>query len=551
MMDTQNTFPNEWITLNDVVLLIAYNNVLRTKIMNALMDLYNKGQHPDWIKQIQTKRYRFNKKYLETFCKEYGFDLAAPIKRRSADYKSKNWLWTKELRQYLSGSESQILETLKKLQPQMPNAIKEKQNGPVVRLCLHKNYINNVKSIITKEISEQIQNVDTATIYANCFMEKNGSDEWINLTDVRNLILHGLEERDRLHDSLMALHNTQQYPNWIRRTTKKQYMFNKKYLPEFCMMYSFKIKDTPDKNIKWLRIVDLQRLISKSCQDFSKILTAALQDMHSKQMFSDCVCRPSESRYYLNEKYLILFTKMYNFQLLCQDTKTEEWLSVAEILQQTKCIEFNKIKQLLQKHQPDMPKWIQTKRKKQLPCLCLHRDHIKEFCKIAGIQLCKDKNAKTSDWFVTSEYRLFLKDFDANTQMSALETAFANIAKKHPDWVQYKTCKNNLQRLCLNKNHVADFCAETGFICDNKKTEQWLDIRELGLITDISPAKILVILQQNQPENPEIIQIRYLSSTPVLCLHRDYVAKIAQWRQNLDNKKLSMITVQNSRFKLK
>ncbi len=551
MTNTQNNFPNEWITLNDVVLLIAYNSVLKPKIMNTLIGLYNNGQHPDWIKQTKANRYKFNKKYLEDFCKEYGFDLAASVKRRSADYKSKNWLYTKELRQYLPGSESQILTTLQKLQTQMPYAIKEKQNGPTVRLCLNVNYVDIVKNIIHKEISEQINNANTSTIFADGFLEKSGPDEWITFTDVRNLILNGIEERDRLHDSLMNLYDTKQYSNWIRNATKKQYIFNKKYLPEFCMIYSFGIKDIIDTNIKWLKIADLQLLISKSCQDFSKVLTTALKDLHDRNLFSDWVCRPSESRYYLNEKYLIPFTKMFNFNLKCQDIRTEAWLSAAEVWQQTRHIEINDINKLLKKHQPDMPEWIQTKRKKQLPCLCLHRDHIKEFCKIAGIQLCKDKNAKTSDWFVTSEYRLFLKDFDANTQMSALETAFENIAKKHPDWVQYKTCKNNLQRLCLNKNHVADFCAETGFICDNKKTEQWLDIRELGLMTDISPAKILVILQQNQPENPEIIQIRYLSSTSVLCLHRDYVAQIAQWQQNLDSKKLSMITVQNSRFKLK
>ncbi len=546
-----NSFPDEWITLNDVVLLIAYNEVLRTKIMDTLIDLHSKGQHPDWIKQTHVNRYKFNKKYLEAFCKEYGFDLAAPIKRHAVDYKSKNWLCTKELRQYLPGSESQILTILQKLQSQMPDAIKEKQNGPVVRLCLHKKYIDTVKSIINKETAKQIQNVDTNTIYANCFMEKTGPDEWISLTYVRNLILNGLEERDRLHDSLMALYNTQQYPNWIQRATKKQYMFNKKYLPEFCMMYSFEIKDTPDSNIKWLRIVDLQHLISKSCQDFSKTLTAALQDLHSRHIFSNWVCRPSESRYYLNEKYLIPFTKMYNFRLICQDTRTEEWLSAAEIWQQTKCIEFNKISRLLKKHQSDMPEWIQTKRKKQLPCLCLHRDHVSEFCKIAGIQLCKDTNAKTSEWFATSEYRLFLKDFDANTQTNALETAFTNIAKTHPDWIQYKTCKNGQERLCLHKNHVADFCTETGFICNNKKTEQWLDVRELGLMTHISPAKILVTLQNNQKANPEIIQIRRLSSRPVLCLHRDHVTKITEWMQNLDKKSIAMIIVKDSGYKLK
>ena len=91
-----------------------------------------------------------------------------------------------------------------------------------------------------------------------------------------------------------------------------------------------------------------------------------------------------------------------------------------------------------------------------------------------------------------------------------------------------------LLKLCLNKKYVQDFCNVTGFICNKTKTEQWLNAKDLGLMLDVSPTKILQILQIQQKTNPEIIQIKYKGSWSSLCLHRDYVYKIQEWQQNAE-----------------
>lgn len=549
MTNQTNSLPDEWVLLSEAVLLIAYNTTLKSQIQTKFMELYNSGLHPDWIKHVGINKYRFNKKYLEDFCRVYGFDLAAPLDRNAQDYKTNDWFSAKDLRAYLPGSERQINNILKELQVQMPAAIQTKLNGPFMRLCLHKDYISTLKNIVKQRDIKRIH-----TLLNNIsFVEKDGPDEWISATDLRQLILNGAENREFLHDMLVAILQTGLYPFVIHNTSNKRFLFNKKYLYEFCKQCQFGVKDTPNKKITWLRVVDLQKIISKPCKDFSQTLTAALRDLYESGKHPDWVCHPSERRYYLNKKYVVQFAKMYKFNLVCRDTRTDEWLSATEIVLQVKRVSAYNILQLLQKHQADMPSWIQVKLKHQLPCLCLHRDHIQDFCKTANIQMLEDKNIKTSDWFSVSEYRLFLKDFDASTQMESLEAAFKIISQTYPDWVQPKLCKSGEIKLCLHKKHVQDFCVQTGFVCDNKKTEDWLDVRELGLVLNMSPAKILVILKMNQKNNSDIIQIKYIGSAPALCLKSDSVAKITEWQKDIDIDSAGkmLIVLQNLRTKLK
>ena len=544
-----DTMPDEWILLSEVVSLIAYNITLKIQIQNKLMELYQSGLHPDWIKRIGVNRYRFNKKYLENFCKVYGFDLATPLNRNNPDYKTHDWLSAKDLRAYLPGSEKQISDILKELQPQMPNAIQIKHNGPIVRLCLHKDYIQTVKNFVSQRDTGKTQVLMQNIV----FVEKDGPDEWINASALRQFISNSIENREYLHNILIRIAKTGLYSFVIRQTSKARYMFNKKYLKEFCNQCQFGMKDTPDKNITWLKVVDLQRIISKPNEDFSKTLTTALKDLYTKGKHPDWVCHPSEHRYYLNKEYVAHFAKMYKFNLICRDTRTDEWLTPTEIVSQIQFGSPNMVLNLLQKYQSQMPEWIKTKRKYQLACLCLHRDRIEEFCKLANIKMLEGEHIKTSDWFSVLEYRLFLKNFDAATQMDALQAAFEIVAKTHPDWIQPKLCKSGETKLCLNKNHIKDFCAETDFVCDNKKTEDWLDVRELGLMLNMSPAKILVVLQVNQKSHSDIVQIRYLNSTPVLCLKRGHIDKIAQWQQELDIDGMANILniIQNKKSKLK
>lgn len=549
MTDQKNFLPDEWILLSEAVLLIAYNATLKPQIQNKFMELYNSGLHPDWIKYVGINKYRFNKKYLEDFCKTYGFDLAVPLDRNAQDYKTNDWFSAKDLRAYLPGSERQINDVLKELQSQMPEAIQTKHNGPFVRLCLHKDYIDTVKNIVKQRETEKIH-----TLMQNItFVEKDGPDEWINASELRHLILNGAEDREFLRDILLSILKTGLYPFVIQYISGKRYLFNKKYLYEFCNQCQFGVKDTPNKNVKWLRVVDLQKIISKPCKDFSKALTSVLKDLYEHGKHPDWVCHPSERRYYLNKKYVAQFAKMYNFNLVCRDSRTDEWLSATEIVLQVKRVSAYNILQLLQKHQADMPSWIQLKLKHQLPCLCLHRDHVQDFCKTANIQMLEDKNIKTSDWFTVLEHRLFLKEFDASTQMESLEAAFYIISQTHPDWVQPKLCKSGEIKLCLHKKHIQDFCNQTGFVCDNRKTEDWLDVRELGLVLNMSPAKILVVLKMNQKNNPDIIQIKHIGSAPALCLKSDSISKITEWQKDIDIDSAGkmLIALQNQRTKLK
>lgn len=520
-----NQFPDEWVMLSDIVLLIAYNRVLKQKIYDSFMDLFRSGTHGNWIKCIGKNNYKFNKTHLEEFCELYGFDLVAPIDRNAPDYKSAEWLRCKELRNYLPGSESQIRDVLRIMQHKMPDAIQNRRNGPFVHLCLNIKYIDTIKNIMEYEYSKQVHN--TKPISAG---NKMGADEWVGPAEIRNLIFNGIEERQRLHDSLMDLYTKGQHPDWIRQIKSTRYLFNKKYLSDFCKMYGFGIKDKRDNSIKWLTVVELQHIISKPNEQFSKTLTAALQDLYSKGAHPDWVYHPSTKRYYLNAAYVSDFAKMYNFNLICPDKRTDDWLSATEISMQINA-SVDKIIKLLTKHQSDMPEWIQTKRKKQLPCLCLHRDHIKEFCAVAQLTL-NDRSTKTSDWYSVAEHRLFLKNFDETTQMNALIQAFEEVSKTHPDWIQPKTTKNGVSKLCLNKKHIQDFCDLTGFICDTQKTEQWLNAEDLGLMLNISPSKIAKILEAHKNTNPDIIQIKHNNSWWYLCLHQDYVYKIQGWLQN-------------------
>ena len=527
-------FPDEWVMVSEIVLLVAYNRVLKQKIYDAFIDLYNSGKHADWIKRVAKDRYKFNKTHLEAFCELYGFDLIVPIDRTAPDYKSAEWLCCKELRNYLPGSDSQIRDVLRILQTKMPDAIQNRRNGPFVHLCLNIKYIDTVKTIMEYECAQQVHNAKVVSA-----KEKIGIDKWVGLTEIRNLILNGVEERQRLHDSLLDLYAKGEYPNWIKKIGSNRYKFNKKYLSDFCSMYGFGIKDNRDDSIKWLTVAELQHIISKPNEHFSKTLTAALQDLYSKRTHPNWVYHPSTRRYYLNKKYVAEFAQMYNFDLICKDKRTVEWLSATELSMQINASVENIIK-LLKKYQNNMSEWIQTKRKNQLSCLCLHRDYVKTFCEMAQLAF-NEQITKTSDWFSVTEYRLFLKNFNEKTQMNALIQAFESVAKNHPDWVQPKTTKGGTTKLCLSKEHIKDFCDLTGFICDIQKTEQWLNAEELGEMLNISPSKIVKILEMHKATNPDIIQIKYKNSWRAVCLHRDYVNKIAEWHKDIEKPKTNNV----------
>jgi hypothetical protein len=300
------------------------------------------------------------------------------------------------------------------------------------------------------------------------------------------------------------------------------------------------MREHVDKSIKWLSVYELtRRLTRQTPEGFSKNITNALRDLYTNPPYSNMVCKYSQERFGLNPNYLELFANKYGFKIKCKDKRTEDWITSTQLCTLIYGMTPPQMNNLLQKYQNKMPEWIKTKISYQLPCLCLHRDHLAEFCQIAKLKMCESMT-KTPDWLTLGECRLYLKDFDENTQMDSLAFMFKTQSKIHPDWIQYKMTKSGKQVLCLNKKYLPQFCAATGFVCNNAKTEQWLNAKELCNLLNMSPAKILDILQKHKDAYPDIIKTKCKYNYSYLCLRSDCVDMVCKWKEQL-NKTTNML----------
>ncbi|MBQ6110026.1 MAG: hypothetical protein IJL05_01465 [Alphaproteobacteria bacterium] len=533
---------DEWLTVTEIRCLIADSLIQKNRINSSLKELYDSGVCHNWVRHDTPKTYKLNKKYIEQFCNKYGFELVTPINRDAPDYKTQDWLNPRELTRYFAYHERKIIKILDTLKNKMPQAIQIKQNGRLSCLCLHKDYIEYVLSIVS--LSENLN--------SNHQPQKNGikpcvntneSDEWITLSAARNLIMDSIVLRKQIRDSFERLYNSDEHPEWFKNKsdTSKQFLFNKKYLKDFCVLCGFEMREQIDNNVKWLSVYDLtQRYLTRQIPEgFSKSITNALRDLHTNPPYSNMVCKYSQERFGLNPDYLELFANTYGFKIKCKDKRTEDWITPTQLCTLVHGITPPQMNCLLKEYQNQMPEWIKTKISYQLSCLCLHRDHVAEFCHIAKLKMCESMT-KTPNWLVPYECRLYLKDFDENTQMDSLVFMFEIQSKTHPDWLQYKITKSGKQVLCLNKKYLPQFCAATGFVCDNAKTEQWLNAKELCCILNMSPATILNILQKHKDVYPDIIKTRYKYSFSYLCLRADCVDMVSKWKEQL-NKTTTML----------
>ena len=535
---TKNDLPieDEWLTVTEIRYLIADGRVQKNRIYSSVKELYDTGKYLDWIRHDTPKRYKLNKKYLEDFCTKCGFELIAPIDRSAANYKTSVWLNHRDLTKYFAYSERKIIKILNTLQNKIPQAIQIKQNGKFSDLCLHKDYVEYVLSVVSlSEILNKNQQPQK-NIVKSC-VNDNTSDKWITLSAARGLIMDGVILHKQIRDSFQCVYDSGEHPEWFKARSKKskQFLFNKKYLKDFCALYGFEMREHIDNSIKWLSVYDLtQRYLTRQTSEgFSKSITNALRDLHAKQPYSNVVCKYSPERFGLNPDYLESFANMYNFKIRCKDKRTEDWLTPTQLCTLIHGMTPPKINNLLQEYQSRMSEWIKTKITYQLSCLCLHRDHVAEFCNIAQLKMC-EAMTKTPGWLTVGECKLYLKDFDEKTQMDLLTFVFETQSKIHPDWIQYKITKSEKQILCLNKKYLSQFCVATGFVCDNAKTEQWLNTKELCNVLNMSPATILDILQKHENVYPDIIKTRYKYSFPYLCLRADCVDMICKWKEQLD-----------------
>ncbi len=367
----------------------------------------------------------------------------------------------------------------------------------------------------------------------------NNSDNWITKTELRTLIIDGIKNRKILQQAMIDLFNRPDHNDWIRKTSNRRYVFNKKHLVEFCKMYNLELCDKPVAQHKrhtrdlrkkpintivneWLNATEVRQQIMNG-SDLRHKIRDALIDVCNRPECCNWVKQLSAKRILFNKKYLDEFCTQYGFEHYTVFDSSIHWLQPTEILhsfyvtpRQNKTFILAAAKDLYNKG--THPDWVYKISEQRY---LLNVEHIQEIAKMYGFCVANIVDKRTEEWLTPIKIKQTTKTVLSTHQITKLLENYKNTM---PEYIQHKK-----KGLCLNRNHIDTFCALPEFTID----ETWLGSQRLSNMLNIPSKEILHILQTHQNQHPDIVQIRKIRRYPCLCLRADSVSLIEKWRQEL------------------
>jgi hypothetical protein len=374
---------------------------------------------------------------------------------------------------------------------------------------------------------------------SNTKISNDNVDNWITKTELRNLIIDGIKNRTKLHQALITLFNRPDHNDWVRKTTSRRYIFNKKHLTEFCTINNFELCDAPitrqkrhspdlrKKDIKktlnqWLNATEVRQQIMNGSDLRHKIHDALIDVCHRP----DCrnwIKQLSTKRVLFNKVYLDEFCKQYGFERYTVFDKSIHWLTPSEIVhsfsvtpKQNKTLILVAAKDLYAKG--THPDWIY---KISAQRYLLNAEHIQEIGKMYGFCIENIEGERTEEWLTPTEIKQTTKTVLSTRQITKL-------LEKHKSAIP-EVIQRRRKGLCLHRDHLERFCALADFTIDTT----WLGSQRLSNMLNIPNEEILHILKAYQNKYPDVIQTRKLRRYPCLCLRADSVNLIKKCQQEL------------------
>ena len=307
---------------------------------------------------------------------------------------------------------------------------------------------------------------------------------------------------------------------------------------EFALNAGFDLTKTDE----WLSATDLAKdpdfpirssgTISKKLQELQPKMSGFIQTRLSE---SQKIRKKSEVLCVRRDKKEE-FAREAGFYIKKESTKTEEWLSAADLAKDPDFPHYPAaISKKMMLLQPEMPDAIQTKTTKSYQSvLCVRRDARKKF-----LHNAMDTFLPQNAGWQSAEDLIFDPTFPVKS-LSRINNNLLKLRNEMPDFIQTQKFKIGGYDFCLHRDGREEFLQKIGYyeqFTIPEKTEEWMSASELANDPDFPRNDSGIIskkLQELQPKMSEFIQTR-LSESPithqkskVLCLRRDKKEEFAK-----------------------
>lgn len=530
---------SDWLSISEIANQLAYS---RSSI-RTILEQY-KDKMPNIIQTKQT----FNG---YTLCvHKHHLDKIQEIIEQTTDDNSTTekpvvWLSKQKLTRMIRGAQGdydKIAAPLMDLynRPDRPDWIRRPS---AQRYVIHADHLQEFCDLYGLQPCYNLVNKRTSKITETPKTENNVSnnniDNWITKTELRNLIIDGIRNRKDLQRALMDLFNRPDHNDWVRKTTGRRYIFNKKHLAEFCTMYNFELCDAPTTQHKrhsrdlrtktskktineWLNATEVRQQIVNG-SDLRHKIHDALIDVCNRQDCRNWIKQLSAKRILFNRAYLDEFCKQYGFERYKNFDNSIHWLQPSEIIhsfsvtpRHCKTLILSAAKDLQTKG--THPDWVYKISEQRY---LLNAEHLQEIGKMYGFCVANIEGERTEEWLTPTEIKQMTKTVLSARQIAKL---LENHKSAAPEYIQHRK-----KGICLHRDHINTFRALPEFMIDNI----WLSPRRLSNMLNVSNEEVLFVLRAYQNKRPDIIQAKKIRRHPCLCLRADNVNMIEKWRQEL------------------
>ena len=276
--------------------------------------------------------------------------------------------------------------------------------------------------------------------------------------------------------------------------------------------------DIPYQTENWLSATELAKNPEFALNDV-QVIMHRLQEQYKKMPEYIKILKPKKGKPRLCLLWDARETFLKDIGFFIPE-KTQDWYSATELADNPNFImkSHNSINNKLAELQPEMPQYIKfLKPKKNIPCLCLHKDGWDLFIEKSGFDIPE----KTSEWLTVPDLASD-KDFNIDNR-GTIRKNIELLKNEMPEYIQLRRLHNGIAVLCLRKDGRKLFLEKAGY-ANEKKPEGWYSAKELagGSEINITSQKVIYTkLEELQSEMPQYIK----SFKPVSGKSTLYLAK--------------------------
>ncbi len=416
--------------------------------------------------------------------------------------KTDEWLTARELMEYFVGSDTRILEELKKLvaAKKMPGKIEKRQSGPHTALCLHISALDEFARLSGLERRRELP---------------KKTDEWLTARELREYFVGSdtriLEELKKLVAAKKMSGKIEERQSGARIPL----CLHIDALDEFAQLSGLeRRRELPKKTDEWLNTDELlqyfpysRAVISKKLLELADKMPGKIEKRQSGVRTPLCLHRDA-----IDE-----FARLSDLEKRIPQ-KTSEWLSAADLKQYFSSSHQTISKKLLELADK-MPGKIE-KRQSGSPTLCLHRDAIDEFARLSHLK--KRIPQKTDEWLTAKE----LEEYFIGGKAKILYELKKLVSEKKMLGKIEERQAGSFASLCLHRDALDEFARLSELKIRRKKTDEWLSAEELEEYFVGGRKKISKELKKLVDEEKMLGKIEERETA--LCLHRDALDEFAR-----------------------